>query len=316
MTGTTARVGAALVAGTVAIGVATVPAVAATAGTPAVSYSFKKLDNPKDPTFNQLLGINDHNKIAGYYGSGAHGHPNKGYVLSNPLSQPSYHAENFPRSAQTQVAGMNDNGVTVGRFSKTNNVSLVNAFEGFYLQNGRFHRVVFPTTNNASPPFNELLGINNSGFAVGDYMDAVGNWHAYRLNINTHRFTRINIRNSPNVTATGINAGGAVVGFFTNATGRVVGFLRRSNGRVVAFAKAGADMTQAFGINKGGLVVGAYTVGNNTYGFTWLPGRGFRPVNDPKGIGSTVIAGVNNAGDLVGFYTDSHGNTNGLLAIP
>lgn len=314
---TTARAAAALVAGTIAIGVAVVPAVAATAGSPAVTYSFRKLDNPGDPTFNQLLGINNHDRIAGYYGSGAHGHPNKGYLLSfAPAGQPVYHAENFPGSAQTQVAGINDNGVTVGLFSKTNRVSLSNAFAGFYRQNGRFHRVAFPASNNSSPPFNELLGINNSGLAVGNYMDSVFNWHAYRLNINTHRFFRINIRNSASVTATGINAGGAIVGFFINATGNVVGFLRRPGGQVISFAKAGADMTQAYGINKGGLVVGTYTIGNNTFGFTWLRSRGFRTVNDPNGIGSTVITGVNNGGDLVGFYTDRHGNTNGLLAVP
>jgi hypothetical protein len=315
MTVTTARVGAALVAGTVAIGVAAVPAVAATAGSPAVTYSFRKLDNAKDPTFNQLLGINNHGRIAGYYGSGAHGHPNKGYLLSPPYGQANYRPERFPRSAQTEVAGVNDNGVTVGLYSNTNRASLLNSFAGFYRQNGKYHKVMFPASNNSSPSFNELLGINNIGLAVGDYLDSLGNWHAYRLNINTHRFTRINIRNSANVTATGINAGGAVVGFFTSAVGKVVGFLRRPNGQVVTFARAGADMTQAFGINKGGLVVGAYTIGNNTFGFTWSRGR-FHTVNDPNGIGSTVIAGVNNVGDLVGYYTDSHGNTNGLLATP
>lgn len=314
---TTARVCAALVAGAVAISVAAVPAAAATAGSPAVTYTFRKLDNASDPTFNQLLGINSHRRIVGYFGAGSHGHPNKGYLLSPPYGQASYRAENFPRSAQTEVAGINDNGVTVGLFSRTNKVvPLLNSFVGFYLQNGRYHKVVFPTGNNANPPFDELLGINNSGVAVGDFTDSLGNMHGYRLNINTHKFTRINIKNSASVTATGINAGGTVVGFVTNAAGKVVGFLRRANGQVVTFAKAGADMTQSYGVNKGGLVVGAYTIGNNTFGFTWSQGRGFRTVNDPHGKGSTVLTGINNAGDIVGYYTDSHGNTNGLLAIP
>src|SRR5690242_8617901 len=44
-------------------------------------YSFTTLDNPADPTFNQLLGFDNHGIIAGYFGSGAAGHPNKGYVL-------------------------------------------------------------------------------------------------------------------------------------------------------------------------------------------------------------------------------------------
>src|SRR4051794_31731419 len=44
----------------------------------AADFSFKTLDDPADPTFNQLLGINDSGVIAGYFGSGDAGHPNKG----------------------------------------------------------------------------------------------------------------------------------------------------------------------------------------------------------------------------------------------
>jgi hypothetical protein len=312
----TACAGAALVAGTVAIGVAIVPAAAAMASSPAVTYSFRKLDNANDPSFNQLFGINSHNRIVGYFGSGANGHPNKGYQLAPPYGQGNYHAENFPRSAQTKVLGINDNGVTVGDFSNTNRPSQSNTFAGFYRQNGAYHKVTFPTSNNSNPAFNELVGINNSGLAVGNYTDSLFNFHAYRLNINTHRFTRINIRNSISVTAEGVNAGGAVVGYFSNASGKIVGFLRRPDGKVITIAKPGADVTQAYGIDKGGLVVGAYTVGASTFGFTWSPGRGFHKVNDPNSNGTTVITGVNNAGDLVGYYTDKNGNTNGLLATP
>ncbi len=48
---------------------------------PTPSYSFTTLNNSNDLTFNQLLGINDHGEIAGYFGSGVAGHPNKGYYL-------------------------------------------------------------------------------------------------------------------------------------------------------------------------------------------------------------------------------------------
>jgi hypothetical protein len=50
------------------------------------------------------------------------------------------------------------------------------------------------------------------------------------------------------------------------------------------------------------------------HGFTWKPGKGFTTVDDPHGIGTTTINGVNNAGDLVGFYVDAAGNTDGFLA--
>ena len=45
----------------------------------AASYSFRTVDDAADPTFNQLLGINDDGVIAGYFGAGAQGHPNPGF---------------------------------------------------------------------------------------------------------------------------------------------------------------------------------------------------------------------------------------------
>jgi hypothetical protein len=39
-------------------------------------------------------------------------------------------------------------------------------------------------------------------------------------------------------------------------------------------------------------------------------------LDDPHGQGTTTINGVNDAGDLVGFCTDSAGNTDGMLALP
>src|SRR3974377_330998 len=82
------------------------------------SYPFRTIDNPRDLTFNQLLGINDEGQIVGYFGSGAAGHPNKGYVIP-PFSR-TFVDENFPGSTQTQVTGENNRGVTVGFWSNTN----------------------------------------------------------------------------------------------------------------------------------------------------------------------------------------------------
>lgn len=264
-----------------------------------------------------MFGINDRGKIAGYYGSGVHGHPSRGYLLVAPYGAGNYHMAAFPGSAQTEVTGLNDTGVAVGFFSRTNKVNpSQNGYSGFYFKNGRYHAVSYPTGNNSDPAVNELLGVNNSGIAVGDFTDALGISHGYRYNTNTHRFGRINIPGVGSVTATGINAGGSVVGFYTNASGKVISFLQRPNGVVYTIARAGADMTQAYGVSKNSEVVGAFTVGNSTYGFTWHINGNFRTVSDPNGKGSTIVNGVNNDGDLVGFYTDISGNTNGMLAIP
>jgi hypothetical protein len=52
------------------------------------------------------------------------------------------------------------------------------------------------------------------------------------------------------------------------------------------------------------------------HGFTWTPWAGFTSIDDPHGLGTTTINGVNDRGQLVGFYVDAAGNTDGFLATP
>ena len=115
----------------------------------ATSYSFRTLDNANDLTFNQLLGINDFGVIAGYFGSGAQDHPNKGYLLEPGHTR--YINENFPGSVQTQVTGLNNRGVTVGFWSSTNMGVGMDANFGFVDVGGRFRNADFPTGDPASP---------------------------------------------------------------------------------------------------------------------------------------------------------------------
>src|SRR5579872_4498820 len=109
------------------------------------SYSFTTLNDNADPTFNQLLGINNHGKIAGYFGSGATGHPNKGYTLSSPYGQSNYHNENFPGSVQTQVTAIDNIGNTAGFWVDGNG----NNF-GFIEWNGVFTSYSDPHTGTGT----------------------------------------------------------------------------------------------------------------------------------------------------------------------
>ena len=285
-------------------------------------YQFQTVDNTRDVTFNQLLGVNNEGVIAGYFGSGAQGHPNQGYLLHNGY----FTSENFPGSVQTQVTGLNDRGVTVGFWSSMNTASQTNDNFGFYAAGGRFHTVNFPTGNNASPPVDQLLGVNDHDVAVGFYTNAQGNNRGYTYDIRSHQFARVLVPGAPagqagpSLTAAGINNRGDVTGFYAASSAQTDAFLRLSSGRFLTLAVPGASMTQALGVNDGDEVVGVYTVGSGdnaqTHGFTWRPGYGFRTVDDPHGIGATTINGVNDAGVLVGFYTDAAGNTDGMIAQP
>jgi hypothetical protein len=278
------------------------------------NYGFQTLDNHNDPTFNQLLGINQTGTIAGYFGSGMAGHPNKGYLLAND-GQGGYRNENFPGSQQTQVTGLNDTGITVGFWANAKGANF-----GFYrTQGGRFRTADYPTADQASPPVDQLLGVNDHGTAVGFYNDAKGNSHGYSYSITTHSYRRVTVPGATSVTAAAINAAGDVAGFETNG-GTAEGFLKRDDGRVITLSVPGSSMTQALGVNDGDVVVGVYQVGTGnsamSHGFIWAPGFGFETVDDPNGVGATTVNGINDHGRLVGFYVDSSGNTHGFLATP
>ena len=287
---------------------------------PAV-YSFSTLDNAGDPTFNQLLGINDNGHIAGYFGSGAAGHPNKGYLLRPPYgSQSRYQNVNFPGSVQTQLTGLNNEGVQVGFWSDMNNANQVNDNHGFVDIRGHFQTADFPLQSPAAPPVDQLLGINDSDVAVGFYTDANGINHGYEYDANASRFAAVTDPNAPDasLTAAAINDLGHVAGFYTNpATGNTDGFLLNRHGQFTELAVPGAASTSALGVNIRDEVVGVYSdAAGKMHGFTWTARHGFSTVDDPNGAGTTTINGVNDFGQLVGFYVDANGNTDGFRATP
>ncbi len=226
-------------------------------------YSFTTMNNDNDLTFNQLLGVNDHGEIAGYYGSGAVGHPNKGYTLVPPYSQANYTNENFPGSVQTQVTALNDAGLTVGFWSDTNKGTGDNNF-GFVDDNGTFTNVNNPATPVTAPAVNQLLGVNNNEIAVGFYVDAMGNSHGYTYNIGTKTFTNIIPPfGVSNLTATGINDTGDVSGFLT-AGGSVKAFLLKG-GKFTLKDFPGSTNTMGLGVNNSDEVVGVYTDAANAH---------------------------------------------------
>ena len=293
----------------------TTSATTATAAT-ATTYTFATLDNQADPTFNQLLGINSHNVIAGYFGSGAGpAHPNKGYTLAPPYGQANYQNENFPGSAQTQVVGIDNKGNTAGFW-----VNAKGTNRGFVEWNGVFGSFTDPHAPHMAGAVTQLLGINNLGVAVGFYNDTAGHAHAFQVNQATGVFTGIRIPGDVSTQATGINNLGDIVGFGTDAAGNTTGWLRH-NGQLTAYQHPGGSDTQAFGINDHDEIAGTYLDGAGVlHGFTLKSPLGplsrWQAIDDPNGVGSTVVNGLSNTGDLAGFYTDAAGHTDGMLATP
>lgn len=59
----------------------------------------------------------------------------------------------------------------------------------------------------------------------------------------------------------------------------------------------------------------AGTTTNHTHGYVWDHGS-LRTVDDPHGPGATTVTGINNHGQIVGFYTDKEGNVHGFVGFP
>lgn len=309
------RIRAGLVAGAALLSVLApaAAAAAAPAAPSAIGYTFSTIDNPADPTFNQLLGINDKNVIAGYYGSGADAmHPNKGYTVKPPYTTGSFTPENVPGSAQTQVVAITNKHNTAGFWvdSRGNNY-------GFVQWHGVFATVVDPHTKG-STKVNQVLGLNDAGTAVGFYNDAAGNSHGYEYHQGTGTFSPVTVPGAVSTVATGINANGDVTGFFFDGAGNAHGFLRKA-GHLTTFDDPKGSNTEPFGINRSDQIVGSYTDGAGTmHGFLLSSPTGarstWRTIDDPNGVGNTLVNGINTAGNLVGFYVDTAGNTHGFLA--
>ena len=151
------------------------------------SQSFFVLNNPGDPAFNQLLGINDGRVIVGYFGDGA-AIRNNGYVL---VPKNHYSVENFTNlpapdlASQTQAIGINTKKFPdiVGFY--TDNAT--GFTHGFLDSNGVQSTIDDPAGSppNVTAPVQNLLGINNLDKAAGFWTDNAGHEHGFVVELDT-----------------------------------------------------------------------------------------------------------------------------------
>jgi hypothetical protein len=267
------------------------------------TYTFTTINYPGD-TFTQLLGINNSGEIAGYHGASV----NQGFTYST--SSAAFTTENYPKSAQTQVIGISDSPVrTVGFYIDT-----AGKTHAFLDNNGSFSTVTFP-----QKAFNQLLGQNDNQQAVGYYSpktDGASQQQAFVYDENGAVFELILVPNAVNAQATGINNSGNVCGFYQDSKNVNHGWLL-ANGTLTLLNYPGSTGTQALGLNNKSLVVGSYTDASGlSHGFTYNTSTAaWQSIDDPSGAGTTIVNGVNDAGDLVGFYGTSPVNS-GFMATP
>lgn len=111
---------------------------------------------------------------------------------------------------------------------------------------------------------------------------------------------------------TGINNGGLIVGYYTDNTGATHGFIDDA-GAFTGYDDPSGTQTEFLGVNNLGQVVGSYVdASGETHGLLFDPGTDtFQTIDDPLasasaafGIDGTTVNGINDSGQLVGFYSD------------
>jgi hypothetical protein len=283
-------------------------------------FSFVTINNPADatlqtPVFNQLLGINDAGVIAGYYGDGMVVN-NHGFTWSNGT----FTSENVPGADQTQVVAIN-NTLSGGAY-ETGGFSVINATgvnTGFVKAGTPFTAV-----NGPSSTFTQVLGLNDNNQAVGFYTVS-GVTSGLLYNLASAKVTTLvtpTSWNTTSVTAAGINNAGVIVGFYVPSGGGDVGFIDNHGTFTTPTDTLGTN-PMFFGINNLGQIVGTDTASDgSSEGFVYNMNTGtFTKIVDPNEqttpngfmIAGTILNGINDEGQVVGFYAGPGGAVDGLL---
>jgi probable HAF family extracellular repeat protein len=273
------------------------------------TYNFRNVVFGGDPnvSFTQLLGINNSDIIAGYHNF----QQNQGFTLALPNA---FTTENFPNSMMTQVIGINNSMTTDGFY--VDNGGITHGF--FRTSSGRFTTVDYPSA--IAPSFNQLLSQNDYYQAAGYYSNSLNNTTPdipYTYDELGGVFHVITIPGAVGgAQATGINNAGVTCGFFIDGNGVNHGWLIYS-GIFMPLDVPDSSGTQALGLNNRGQVVGFFTdAAGLSHGFVYSIGTAsFVTVDDPNGVGTTIVNGINDAGKLVGFYGTAPVNT-GFVATP
>ena len=163
-------------------------------------------------------------------------------------------------------------------------------------------------------------GINNNNVIVGYYADANNTLHGFYGTLNgkykTFDYTGENVVGTipRNINDGNVIVGYAQIGGFDCNGG--LEFYRGSDGKAVAIAKKGKDMMGiSQGLNNANTSVGDYFNAKCTTRTPFKAKKGSYSADLSTGLKSKVIVarGLNKAGEIVGYYSDSDGGVHGFV---
>jgi PEP-CTERM motif len=220
------------------------------------------------------LGVNSAGSVVGADGAG------NAFIAVGGGSPVSF----LPGSSTAATAfGINDNGAIAGQ------MTLGGAMPGFVLNGDSLITVNAPSGANVV----NAQGINNNGLVVGFYLGTDGQAHGFTGNI-------------------GSAVGGVLTG--TALADPTIPTIPGEPGATFMFS-------QMLGVNDNGIAVGYYqdsTTSQHGYLYNTMTGK-YSFLDDPdaafnNGVEFTQITGINNSGEITGFYSDANGVFHGFVA--
>ncbi len=286
-------------------------------------YQFTNFDGPTPNGAGTVInGISNTGTIVGFTSADGVNYNN---FTANPLVSTSVTTLNINGSTTAMANGVNSAGTVVGGDGNGDAFTMTTPPPTTYIPGGGVSATAF--------------GINDHGVIVGQYTTNADTTLGYVLNGST--LTTINAPSGPDVVnAQSINGKGLVVGFYLGNDGQDHGFLAHYNAGSppsTLAATAIADPTippvpgepgatfvfsQILGVNDQGIAVGYY--GDSTqsqHGFLYNTNTGvYTFLDDPSetfhnGVEATQITGINNTGEITGFYTDANGVAHGFVGV-
>jgi uncharacterized membrane protein len=216
--------------------------------------------------------------------------------------------------------GINNAGTIVGYYATGGN-----NFHGFIDQGGTY--TTFDAPGAVYGTF--ATGINDAGDIVGYYrykQDAAGiRFYSHGFLLSHGVITTFDVPGATSTLAEGINASGQIVGV-SYADPRLLdasSFLLSGGAYTTIQLPGEAPDIYALGINSGGQIGGYSFDGGKAHGFV-LSGSSEVDVVDPNedprlgldGMYGTYVQGINDSGQVVGYYYDRRYQIHGFLATP
>jgi hypothetical protein len=142
----------------------------------------------------------------------------------------------------------------------------------------------------------------NGGFLM-NYTDTKG--------VTTETFRGVNVPGATQQTASAVNDAGEIVGFYSASSTVVQGYLLSGGAfTTIAVPFSSATWSYAEGIDNAGDIVGYWLDSVTSHGFL-LSGGTYASFDYP-GASFTIPVGINNHGEIAGFYGDAAGIFHGF----